>query len=95
MPAYEIYFHCNDCQGEHPIHIGIHLDNGPGRKENLADFQRGRSMPPQVLALRGHKALCLKTGRTFKLENDDQIFLVPSPATNLPSHQVPLIPGEE
>lgn len=95
MPAYEIYFLCNDCQGEHPIHIRIHLDNGPGRKENLAEFQRGRSMPPQVMALRGHKAMCLKTGRTIKLENDDQIFLVPSPANNLPARQAPLIHDEE
>jgi hypothetical protein len=95
MPAYEIYFHCNDCQREHPIHIGIHLDNGPGRKENLAEFLRGGSMPPQVMALRGHKALCLKTGRAFKLDSDDQIFLVPTPPNNRPLRQAPSIFDEE
>jgi hypothetical protein len=90
MPPYEIYFRCNECQREHPIHIRIHLDYGPSRKETLAEFLAGRSMPPQVTALRGHKALCLKTGRTFKLENDDQIFLVPASSVNRRLRQVPL-----
>jgi hypothetical protein len=95
MPAYEIYFHCNDCQREHPIHIGIHLDNGPGRKETLAEFLRGGSTPPQAMALRGHKAVCLKTGRAFKLDTDDQIFLVPTPPNGFRLRNVPLIPDQE
>jgi hypothetical protein len=94
MPAYEIYFRCNDCKREHPIHLRIHLDNGPGRKETLAAFLRGRSMPPQVTTLRGRKAFCLKTGRIFKLENDDQIFLVPFTENN-PPPPAPLIPDKE
>jgi hypothetical protein len=77
MPAYEIYFRCNDCKREHPIHLKIHLNDGPDHKQSIAAFFRGRSMPPQVTAIQGHKAFCLKTGKTFKLENDDQIFLVP------------------
>jgi hypothetical protein len=87
MPAYEIYFRCDDCKREHPIHLRIHLDDGPDRKESVAEFFRGRSMPPQVTTIRGRKVFCLKTGRTFKLENDDQIFLVPRTA--------PLIPDEK
>ena len=87
MPAYEIYFRCNECEREHPIHLKIHLDHGPDRKQSIADFFRGRSMPPQVKALQGHKALCLKTGRTFKLENGDQIFLVPSTVTLIPDEK--------
>jgi hypothetical protein len=39
---------------------------------------RDRAVPPQVAAITGHKVLCLKTGRYFKLENDADIFLVPS-----------------
>lgn len=77
MPAYEIYVHCIDCGGEHPLLMRIHLDDGPNRKQSIAEFFRGRSVPPQVLAVLGRNALCLKTGRKFQLENDDQIFLVP------------------
>jgi hypothetical protein len=76
MASYEIYFRCTDCKREHPIHLKIHLDHGPDHKQSIAEFFRGRSMPPQVTAIRGHKAFCLKTGRTFTLENDDQILLV-------------------
>jgi hypothetical protein len=78
MPAYEIFVHCNDCGREHPLLMKIHLDHGPERKQSIAESFPGRSMPPQVMALKGHKALCLRTGRTFLLENDDQVFLVPA-----------------
>jgi hypothetical protein len=87
MASYEIYFHCNDCKREHPIHLKIHLDHGPDRKQSIAEFFRGRSMPPQVVAIRGHKAFCLKTGRTFKLENDDQILLVLSKVFLIPDEK--------
>jgi hypothetical protein len=38
------------------------------------------------LAIRGHNALCLKTGRKFKLENDDQVLLVPTSFSNPVPH---------
>jgi hypothetical protein len=94
MPPYEIYFRCNDCRREHPIHIRIHLDNGPSRKETLAEFLGGRLAPPQVTALRGHKALCLRTGKTVKLESDDQIILLPSSSVK-PLRQFSLPPVED
>jgi paraquat-inducible protein B len=57
--------------------IKIYIEDGPGRKQSIAESFQGRSIPPQVKAIQGHKALCLKTGKTFKLEKDDQVFLVP------------------
>ena len=94
MPAYEVYFRCDDCQREHTIHIKIHLTQGPDRKQSLAEFFVGRSMPPQASSLQGHKAFCLKTGRQFRLENDEQILLVPPTARPLPPSQLPLIPDD-
>jgi len=87
MPAYEIYFRCNDWKREHPIHLKIHLDHGPDSKQSIADFFRGHPMPPQVMALQGHKARCLKTGRTFKLEHNDQIFLVVPNVSSIPEEK--------
>ena len=92
MPAYEIFARCNECNGEHPILMKIHLDQGPELKQSVAEFFRGRSMPPQVAGIQGHKALCLRTGKTFRLEKDDQIFLIPPNAINLQRRQLPLIP---
>lgn len=87
MPAYEIYFRCDDCQREHTIHTKIHLSQGPDRKQSLAEFFVGRVMPPQASSLQGHKVFCLKTGRKFKLDNDEQILLVPpATVTPRPSH---------
>jgi hypothetical protein len=94
MPAYEIYFRCDDCKREHPIHLRIYLD-GPERKENLAAFLRGHSMPPQVTTIRGRKVFCLKTGRIFRVEDDDQIFLIPFTGSNFPRRPIRLIPDDE
>ena len=78
MPAYEIHIHCVCCDGEHPLLMRVHLDHGPDRKQSIADSFPEGSVPPQLLAIRGHEALCLKTGKKIKVENDDQFFLVPT-----------------
>jgi hypothetical protein len=92
MPAYEIYVLCNECNREHPILMKIHLDQGPDRKQSIAEFFGGGAVPPQVTPLKGHKALCLRTGRIFRLERDDQIFLVPPTVRIFPHRQLPLMP---
>ena len=87
MPAYDIYVRCIDCGGEHPLLMKIFLADGPGRTQSIAEWFHGRSVPPQVLALRRHSALCLKTGKKFVLEEDDKVFLVPlGPDKAKPEH---------
>ena len=78
MPAYEIYIHCACCNGEHRLLMKVHLDHGPDHKQSIAESFPGGSMPPQLLAIRGRNALCLKTGKKIKVENNDEIFLVPA-----------------
>ena len=77
MPAYEIYFRCDECAADHPLHLRIHLDSGPNLKQSLAQFLFDRPIPAQLTPLRDRKVFCLRTGRVFKLENDNQVFLVP------------------
>jgi hypothetical protein len=78
MPAYEIYIHCACCEREHPLLLRVHLDRGPEHKQSIAKSFPEGSVPPQLLAIRGRNALCLKTGKKFKVENDDQLLLVPT-----------------
>ena len=78
MPSYEVYVHCLDCGGEHPLLIKIYLEHGPDRKQSVAESFGAGPMPPQVLAIKGRSVLCLKTGKKFRLENDEQVLLVPS-----------------
>jgi hypothetical protein len=78
MPTYEVYIHCVLCAGEHRLLMRVHLDDGPDRKQSVAGYFTEGSVPPQILAIRGHDGLCLKTGKKFKLENDDQLLLVPT-----------------
>jgi hypothetical protein len=76
-PTYDISFHCKDCGFDHPILVRIHVEDGPDCKQSIAKLFDGRSLPTHVAAIHGRMAFCLRTGRKFHLENDDEIFLVP------------------
>jgi hypothetical protein len=84
MPAYDIYVKCIDCGGEHSLLMKIFLVDGPERTRSIAEWFHGRAVPPQVFALRSHSALCLKTGKKFKLEECEKVFLVPVEPSKAP-----------
>ena len=77
MPAYDLSAHCDDCGSDHPVLLKLHIEDDLKRKQSIAELFHGRSVPPQVKAVRLHNALCLKTGRKFPLENDSEVFLLP------------------
>jgi hypothetical protein len=77
MPQYDIYVSCNECGSVHPMGIGIHLDAGPVDQGSICETYHGSSLPPQVLAIEGHKSLCLKTGKCFVQKDFKEIFLKP------------------
>ena len=77
MGAYDISAYCKDCGKDHPVLLRIDLDGGPDRKQSIAELFQSRPKPPQLKAILGHSAFFYKTGRKFKLEKDDEIFLVP------------------
>jgi hypothetical protein len=82
MSHYEIYVTCTECSGEHPMHIRINLDDGPLDKQSVSHTYTGKTQPPQLKAVEGHKVLCFKTGRTFIQSNLDDVFLVPIDMTS-------------
>lgn len=77
MPAYDISVRCKDCGRDHPALLRLHIDETLDRKQSIAQFFHGRSVPPQVAAIRRLKAVCPKTGKNFSLENDSEVFFVP------------------
>ncbi len=77
MPAYDISFLCKHCGVDHLALLRLHIEEGPELKQSVAEYFHGRALPPQVEAIRGHSALCPKTGKKFPLESDSEIFLVP------------------
>jgi hypothetical protein len=77
MATYDISVHCQDCGKVHPVLLRIDLDGGPDEKRSVADVFRGRLLPAQLAAIKGHSAFCHKTGRKFPLQKDDDIFLIP------------------
>jgi len=77
MSQYEIYVRCTECNAEHPMRVRINLEDGPPDKQSVSDAYAGKIQPPQLQAVKGHKVLCLKTGRTFIQSNLGDVFLVP------------------
>jgi hypothetical protein len=77
VPQFDIYVLCSECGAMHPMGVRIHLDVGPDTKQSLGDAYQGKSRPPQIQALHGHKTLCLKTGKSFVQGDDDRVFLIP------------------
>jgi len=85
MPGYDISARCKDCGREHPALLRVYIEDGPDRKQSIAELFHGRSVPPQVAAVRWHNAICPKTGKKFSLGNDDEVFLVPPEIFRRPS----------
>ena len=77
MPQYEIYVVCKECGAEHPMRIRVFLNDGPAEKRSVAEAYGENVRPPQIHAVDGHKALCLRTGKTFVQDDSNRIFLVP------------------
>lgn len=75
MATYDISVHCQDCGKVHPVLLRIDLDGGPDEKRSVADVFRGRLLPPQLAAIKGHSAFCHKTGRKFTLRKMMIFFL--------------------
>jgi hypothetical protein len=80
MPTYDVSVYCKECGLDHPVLLRVYVEDGPERKQSIAELFQGRSLPPQVAAIRCRNALCYKTGKQFHFQNDNEIFLVP------PSH---------
>jgi hypothetical protein len=49
----------------------VHLAHGPNHKQSIAKSFPDGIVPPQLLAIQGRNALCLETGKKFKVESDD------------------------
>lgn len=75
MPQYDIYVACNECDGIHPMGIAVHLDAGPTDQGSVYETYPAKSLPPQILAIEGHKSLCAKTGRWFVQKDFSKVFL--------------------
>jgi len=61
------------------MYIGvIRLNDGPPKKESIADTFAGKELLPSIAALSSTKFVCPNTKRFTLQEDNNQIFLVPS-----------------
>jgi hypothetical protein len=71
------------------MRIGLDLEDGPPHKQSVSDASYGKTQPPQLQAVEGHKVLCIKTGRTFIQSNLDEGEAPMKAAANTSDNGVP------
>jgi hypothetical protein len=79
MARYDIYVFCDECSDSHRMGIVVNLNNGPADRDSIGNLYKGKEMPTNIGSLINHHAQCPNTGRWFKQEDNDQIFLAARP----------------
>jgi hypothetical protein len=74
MAQYDVYVTCNECGGVHPMGMGIYLENGPIDKQNITDTYQGRSLPPQVQAIKGQNSMSKDRKAIYTRRQQTSIF---------------------
>jgi hypothetical protein len=66
MSAYDIFTLCTDCGCEHPMLMRIYIDDGPSRKQSIAESFQGRSL---------HRWRLLGVTRLYALKQAETLLL--------------------
>ena len=77
MPRYDSLAVCNACGEAHSTGITITLQNGPRKKQSVADAFVGEDLPASLATLKNNRVYCPKTGRGYAQTDYKKIFLVP------------------
>lgn len=77
MAYYDVSALCNVCSDLHPLDVVITLENGPVSRKSIGESYQGKSLPPELAALKDKRIYCPKTGRHYAQKNENQIFLIP------------------
>jgi hypothetical protein len=77
MARYNVLYFCTQCRRIHPMGISVPLEGGFLKMKTLGDAYSGKSLPFEVAMLVGSSVTCRETGKSFVLEDIDQVYLAP------------------
>jgi hypothetical protein len=77
MARYNVLYFCTVCRSIHPTEISLPLEDGFLKVKSLGEAYSGRSLPFHVAMLVGSSVTCRETGKSFVLEDIDQVYLAP------------------
>ena len=77
MARYQVSAMCNACGDLHATGIKVELNDGPMKKQSIADaFPGGKGSPAQITA-QEFRVYCQRTGRHYTQKDKKKIYLVP------------------
>src|SRR5918999_73738 len=77
MARYNVLYFCTVCRCIHPTEIYIPLEDGFLKMKTITEAYGGKVLPFHVAMLVGSSVRCQETGKSFVLEDIDQVYLAP------------------
>jgi hypothetical protein len=77
MARYNVLYFCTVCRRIHPTEIYLPLEDGFLKMKTIKDAYSGKVLPFNVAMLVGSSVTCRETGKSFVLEDIDQVYLAP------------------
>jgi hypothetical protein len=78
MARYNVSFSCSECGRLHPTKIFLTLQQGLAGREKLSEVYKGEPLPPEIIKLFRHPALCPITRNSVVINYSDRLYLVAS-----------------
>jgi hypothetical protein len=77
MARYNVLYFCTQCRRIHPMGMSIPLEDGFLKMKTLGDAYSGKNLPFHLAMLVGSSVTCRETGKSFVLEDINQVCLAP------------------
>jgi hypothetical protein len=77
MARYNVLYFCEQCRRIHPMGMSLPLEDGFLKMKTLAEAYSGKSLPFHLAMLVGSSVTCRETGKSFILEDINQVYLAP------------------
>jgi hypothetical protein len=77
MAQYSLFVFCDECRRIHSTRITLNLDNGPPKKETIANAYKDKPLPRNLAKLLGNAVLCTESAKSLMLKDSSKVYLVP------------------
>ena len=75
---YRIVVFCPSCDRTHPARVTLFLEDGPSKTATIGDVYKDKPLPLELVKLLGKDTLCPELAISVKLEDPDNVYLVPT-----------------
>jgi len=77
QPVNDVLYFCTACRRIHPMGVSLPLEVGFLNTKTVSEAYSGKPLPSYVAMLVGSSVKCSETGKSFVLEDINQLYLTP------------------